>query len=117
MSQAEWMNEAQHYDLFLNTSNVDNTPLSVIEAMALGLAVVSTNVGGMSYLIEDGVDGILVPPNEPQAMAEAIVRLVKEPELFQVITLAARSKVDSFSWKVVKQQWEALIKAVVNGNS
>ena len=53
--------------IFLNTTNVDNTPVSVLEAMASGLCIVSTNVGGLSYLLEDGEDALLVPPDDPAA--------------------------------------------------
>ncbi len=49
-------------DIFLNTTNVDNTPVSVIEAQAAGLCVVSTNVGGIPFLLENGKDALLVPP-------------------------------------------------------
>ena len=51
-------------DIFLNTTNVDNTPVSVLEAQAAGLAVVSTNVGGLPFLLEDGKNALLVPPDE-----------------------------------------------------
>jgi glycosyltransferase involved in cell wall biosynthesis len=112
MSRTEWMQEAEQYDLFLNTSKVDNTPLCVIEAMALGLAAVSTNVGGMPYLIADGVDGLLVPSDDSQAMAEAVVRLVGDPELFQAVTKAARARVESFDGEVVKEQWIKLFNEV-----
>ena len=59
-------------EIFLNTTNVDNTPVSVVEAMACGLCLVSTNVGGMSDLVRDGEEGLLVPPNDPEAMAAAV---------------------------------------------
>lgn len=48
---------------FINTTNYDNKPISVIEAMACGLCIVSTNVGGISYLLEDEKDALLVPPD------------------------------------------------------
>ncbi|MBM2846451.1 MAG: putative glycosyltransferase, partial [Bacteroidetes bacterium] len=54
-------------DIFLNTANIDNTPVSVLEAMACGLCVVSTNVGGMSALVDHESDGLLVPAEEPEA--------------------------------------------------
>ncbi len=59
-------------DIFLNTTNFDNTPVSVLEAMACGLSVVSTNVGGIPYLLEHEVDSLLVPPDDAQAMALAV---------------------------------------------
>ena len=64
----------QNGSVFLNTTNVDNTPVSVIEAMACGLCIVSTDVGGIPYLLEHETDALLVPPNDPDAMAAAVRR-------------------------------------------
>ena len=71
---------AQH-DFFINTANIDNTPVSVIEAMACGLPVVSTNVGGIPYLVEHEKTALLVERGNAQAMAQAVERLLKEPDL------------------------------------
>ena len=62
-------------DLMLNPSTVDNMPNSVLEALASGVAVVSTDVGGVPYLVEDGKTALLVPPRSPEAMADAMLRL------------------------------------------
>ena len=62
-SIASWLNRG---DIFLNTTNIDNTPVSVLEAMACGLCVVSTNVGGMPYLLEHEHDALLVEPDDPE---------------------------------------------------
>jgi glycosyltransferase involved in cell wall biosynthesis len=88
--------------------------LSVIEAMALGLGVVSTNVGGMPFLIDDGVEGLLVPSGDAEAMAEALVKMIKEIPAFAGMTKAARKKVEQFDWEVVKKQWEELLEGVVS---
>jgi len=77
--------------------------------MALGLPVVSTNVGGLPYLISHEVDGVLVPPNDPQAMADAIMRLQTDPKRCKTLTQNARKKVEQFDWAVVKTQWQALL--------
>jgi glycosyltransferase involved in cell wall biosynthesis len=109
LSKAEWTALSEQHNLFINTTNVDNTPVSVIEAMALGLPVVSTNVGGLPYLISHEVDGLLVPPNDPQAMADAIMRLQTDPKHCKILTQNARKKVEQFDWAVVKTQWQALL--------
>lgn len=105
MEKTEWIAHAQDYDLFINTTNFDNTPVSVIEAMALGLPVISTDVGGMPYLIDNQRDGILVPKEDPVSFVRAISGLVKEPELARQLAEAAREKVEGFDWENVKQHW------------
>lgn len=75
LTKQEWRELSNNYNIFINTTNFDNTPVSVIEAMALGLPVISTNVGGLPYLINNGEDGILVPANNPTHFIDAIISL------------------------------------------
>lgn len=105
-----WLNQG---DIFLNTTTVDNTPVSVLEAMACGLGVVSTNVGGIPYLLEHEHDALLVPPNDPEAMAAAVRRLLTEPGLAERLSRNGRLKVLRFDWSVVLPQWEALFNQSV----
>ena len=102
-------------DIFLNTTYQDNTPLSVLEAMACGLAIVSTNVGGLAYLLEHDRDALLVPPDDPQAMAAAVRRILTEPGLAERLSRNARRKAERFDWSVVLPQWESLLTRVVEG--
>jgi glycosyltransferase involved in cell wall biosynthesis len=104
-----WLNRG---DVFLNTTNVDNTPVSVIEAGACGLCVVSTNVGGLPYLLDHEQDALLVPPNDAKAMADAVRRVLKEPGLAECLSRAARAKAEGFDWSVVLPRWEALLEEV-----
>src|SRR5262249_30944608 len=83
-------------DIFLNTTTVDNAPVSVLEAMACGLCVVSTNVGGIPYLVDDGQDGLLVPPDDPGAMAHAVGRILDDPDLADRLSRNARRKAERF---------------------
>lgn len=99
-------------DIFLNTSDVDNTPVSVMEAMACGLCIVSTNVGGIPYLLNDGEDALLVPPDDPQAMAAAVRRLLTEPGLPARLSINARRKAERFDWRLILPQWEELLRGV-----
>jgi glycosyltransferase involved in cell wall biosynthesis len=101
-------------DIFLNTTNVDNTPVSVIEAMACGLCVVSTNVGGIPYLLEHEIDALLVPPNDPEAMAEAVGRILSQPGLAESLSRNARHKAGQFDWQVTLPQWEALFEEALD---
>ena len=102
-------------DIFINTTNVDNTPVSVLEAMACGLCVVSTNVGGLPDLVSDGWDGILVPPRNPEAMASGIRRILGSRELAAHLSVNGRRKADQFDWSVLLPRWERLLQAARGG--
>jgi len=108
----QWLNKA---DIFLNTTHTDNAPVSVLEAMACGLCVVSTNVGGIPYLLEDEQDAILVLPNNPEAMANAVRRILAEPGLATHLSKNARQKAEQFAWSNILPKWELLLTLAVNG--
>lgn len=104
-------------DVFLNTANVDNTPVSVIEAMASGLCVVSTNVGGVPYLVEAEHDALLVPPGDAGAMATAVRRLVDDPELAARLSRNARAKAEALDWSAVLPRWDEILTAAAAGRT
>lgn len=99
-------------DIFLNTATVDNTPVTVLEAMAAGLCVVSTRVGGIPWLLEDGVDALLVPPSDPDAMAAAIRRILLDPALAGRLSTGGRARAMQSDWSLVLPQWEQLLASV-----
>jgi glycosyltransferase involved in cell wall biosynthesis len=99
-------------DVFLNTANIDNMPVSIIEAMAAGLCIVSTNVGGIPYLLEDEYDALLVPPRNSEAMAQAVERVLHEPGLAARLSRNARAKAEQFDWASILPQWETLLLRV-----
>ncbi len=109
LPKKEWHTLAATYDIFINTTHVDNTPVSVIEAMALGLPVVSTNVGGIPFLLNHGKDALLVPPGDTDKMTVAIKNIIDNPSLGRALSKAARKKTESFDWEVVKEQWKEIL--------
>ncbi len=109
LSKLEWIALSADYDIFINTTNFDNTPVSVIEAMALGLPVVSTNVGGMPYLIAHGQEGLLVDEGDVAGMTAAIARLLEEEEFAAQLIRQARSKAKTFDTEHVIAQWKKLL--------
>jgi len=89
-------------DLVLNASLVDNMPISVLEALASGVPVVSTNVGGIPDLVRDGVTAALVPPRDHVAMARAALALLKSADHRAAQVRAGLEHVRSFTWDQVR---------------
>ena len=108
-SKTYWTNLAADHDIFINTTHFDNTPISVLEAMALGLPVVSTNVGGIPYMLSDYKNALLTNDNKPDEMVRAIERLLMDASLTQDLTLKAKLLVDAMDWQLVKERWRSLL--------
>lgn len=109
LSKEEWIKLSEDYDFFINTTDVDNTPVSVIEAMALGLCVVSTNPGGIPFLLANNVDSKLILTGDTQAMVSVLKHIMVNPAEAIRLTKAARLKAESFDWQVVKKEWLDLL--------
>ena len=92
----------QDADLMLNPSRVDNMPISVLEALASGVPVVSTDVGGIPFLVEDGRTGLLIRPGDPGAMAAAAARVLGEPGLAASLRAAGLEAAGRYAWPAVR---------------
>ena len=112
LSKTEWIELSAGYDIFINTTNFDNHPVSVIEAMAVGLPVISTNVGGLPFLIENRTDGILVNPDSSEEFVNAVENLLNDKEILFKITKNARKKVEGFDWEIIKLGWFDVLDSV-----
>lgn len=99
------------HDVYVNPTDVDNMPISVLECFAAGVPVVSTNAGGIPDLIEHGVDGLLVPPQDPDAIAAAVLSLLDDPALAERLIAAAARKARTFGWDAV---WPKLRRVYVS---
>lgn len=109
LSKAAWIELASSHDIFINTTNFDNMPVSVVEAMALGLPIVTTNVGGIPYLLEDRKDGMLVLPDDANGFCLAIQTLLNDPGLVSTLTAAAKIKIQQFDEAMVRPKWRDLL--------
>lgn len=103
MSKRDWIKKSKNFSFFINTTNIDNTPVSVIEAMALCKIIISTKVGGIPFLLKDGVTAHLVSNNDAEAMANRIKETIDEQN--SELQLNARKMAESFDWSVVRNQW------------
>lgn len=95
-------------DIAVLCSRAEGLPNSILEYMAAGRAIVSTNVGGVPQLINNGREGLLVPPGDPEALANAIAALARDPHLAQRLGMAARRHVRAgFSMEARARKFEA----------
>jgi len=101
-------------DLFVLPSLWEGMPIVLLEAMAAGLPVVATRVGGVPELVEDGATGLLVPAHDPEALAKAIIALLQDRERAEAMGQAGRERVERyFSVERMVQQTEALYEELV----
>lgn len=111
LPKKEWIELSANYNLFINTTDFDNTPVSVMEALCLGLPVVTTNVGGIPFLLRDRENALLVEAKDTQAMVEAIKELVNNPILKNKIVANAHELGKSFDWEKVRGMWRGILNA------
>jgi glycosyltransferase involved in cell wall biosynthesis len=92
-------------DVYLNSPSIDNMPNSIIEAFACGLPVVSTNAGGIPYIVEDGKTGLLADVNEHKSLAAAALRLFSEAGQAERLIAASQDEVRKYTWQNVRCEW------------
>lgn len=110
LPKIEWVKLSEAYDIFINTTHYDNTPVSVIEVMVLGLPVVSTNVGGLPFLLEDRKTALLVDDNDVAAMSNNIRILLSDKKYATDLAQNAYEVAKGFDSEKVKQQWVEILK-------
>lgn len=93
-------------DIAINPSRVDNMPNSVLEALACALPVVSTNVGGVPYIVKDDHTALLVPAASPEKMADAILRLMEDPQCSARLVTNGLAEIQRYTWEKVWPLWQ-----------
>lgn len=96
-------------DIYLNTSRIDNMPVAILEAGAMGLPVVATRVGGLPDLLQDGDNGLLVPDDDSTAMIAAVRRLLNDPKLAERLSINGRALAERAAWPRIRPLWEELL--------
>lgn len=102
-------------DIFLNSSEIDNMPVSSIEAFASGLPVVTTDAGGIPFIVADGQTGLITKRGDYQAMAACAIRLLEDDELRSTLTRNAHEECRKYSWAAVRDEWLSLYGEVAAG--
>ena len=110
LAKEEWWKLAAEHDVFINTTHFDNTPVSVMEAMALGLPVVTTNVGGIPFLLSNKENAILVDDDNAIAMTNAIQKIIENPIDAMRLVNNARCFIEKMDWQIVKKHWFSLLE-------
>jgi glycosyltransferase involved in cell wall biosynthesis len=103
-------------DVFINASHLDNMPVSVLEAFASGMPVVSTEPEGMRYLVEHGRTGLLSAPGDATALAQNVVRVLQDSDLADRLVSNARQELTRYSWPVVREQWLEAYRALASSD-
>lgn len=103
-------------DIFLNTSRVDNAPVTLIEAMACGLGVVTTDAGGIPDLVRHEHDALVAPVGDADALAENVRRLLEERELAGRLSCNGRETAAQHDWEKVLPKWVGLFSKAASGD-
>jgi glycosyltransferase involved in cell wall biosynthesis len=102
-------------DIYLTATDLDNMPSSIVECLAAGLPVVTTDAGGIPYIVTHEETCLMIARNDHEAMAAAALRLLEEPEFAVRIARNAREHCRRFSWPVVQQEWLKLYHELAGG--
>lgn len=92
-------------DIFLNAAVIDNQPVSVLEAFASGLPVISTGTGDIAAMLRHGEAGMLVPAQNPTALASAVMHLLGHPQKALTLARRARAEVETYTWDRISAEW------------
>lgn len=117
ISRAEIGRVYDEADIFVNASTLDNMPVSVLEAFASGTPVASSAPEGMRYLVDHERTGLLSPPGDAAALAENILRLLRNEELSSRLAAGAYEESGRYHWSAVRQQWLGAYGTLMSGSA
>jgi glycosyltransferase involved in cell wall biosynthesis len=100
---------ARQASVYISTNKIDNAPVSFLEMWAMGLPVISTNVGGVPYLVNDGENGLLIEQNDYTSMAEKVSKIFENKALADKLVNNGRTKVLNYDQNTVYEKWDKLL--------
>ena len=104
----------QRTSVAVNPSRVDNMPISILEALACGVPVVSTNAGGIPYMVENGETALLVPVDDVDKMADAITKVLSEHDVREKLIRQGRDSINTYTWPHVKKKLFSVYESVLD---
>lgn len=99
---------ADEFDIYLCTNSIDNAPVSLIEMMALGVLVVSTNAGGIPYIVTNNYNGLLVDIDADKAMADAIKLIIENSGMAKLLVGNGLKTAKQYDEEFVLQKWQSV---------
>jgi glycosyltransferase involved in cell wall biosynthesis len=97
-------------DIFVNASRVDNMPGTILESWACGLPIVTTNAGGIPYMVTDRVTGLLVAMDDSRCLADRVIELLEKPELAQELSANRRRECRNYTAEHVSNALMPLLR-------
>jgi glycosyltransferase involved in cell wall biosynthesis len=108
MPKKDWIALSKEYDIMVSNPMIDNTPVSLLEGMALGMCVVSTKVGGVPYLVSEK-ECALVDSDDATGLSQAILKILQDEDYAQQLSENGRRKAEAFDGENVRPLWENLL--------
>ena len=112
LAKNEWIELSKEYDIFINTTNFDNQPVSIIEAMSLGFPIISTNAGGLPYLIDNNKTGIIVNKKDISSMLKNIIKILENNHYAKELSTNAREASTEFNWIEIEKKWKNIFNDI-----
>lgn len=100
------------HDVLVNTTSIDNMPVSLLEGFAAGLPMVTTDAGGIPYLVSDRVNAHVVPVNDHVSVAHRIIELLESPSEVERLSRLGKTEVQKYQWNGVREDWYQLYRDV-----
>jgi glycosyltransferase involved in cell wall biosynthesis len=102
------------HDVHLIGNDIDNMPAAITESCATGIVIVTTDAGGIPYIVENGHSALIVPRGDVAGLAREALRALRDPELSRTLARNARVRAQDFTWPRVRAQWLALYRELVS---
>ena len=112
LSRKEWSEMSAAHSIFINTSNYDNMPVSLLEAAALGLYVISTDVGGIPHIFKNNETALLSASNDSELMVKNILKLFSDGTLQHTLQQRSQKMVQQYDWTNIKDEWHHLFAGI-----